>query len=290
MTHSFIGLASALTGAPLLPDSQSCLLVLALLSAGAVAGIMAGLFGIGGGTVIVPVLYETFGWFSIADDIRMPLCIGTSLAVIVPTSVFSAQAHWKRGCVDTKVLKAWSLPVIVGALAGSFAAHFAADAVFKATFIFVALLTALRLLLSDRLVGFNSDLPSGPPMVGYGVTIGASSALIGIGGGLVANMVMALHGRKIHQAVATSSAIGVLVSLPGTLGYVVAGWGNVELPPYSLGFVSVVGFMVLMPTCLVMAKVGAGLAHKLSKAGLESAFAVYLVLVSLRFSWSMLVA
>jgi uncharacterized protein len=270
------------------PITELAALALALLLAGAVAGVLAGVFGIGGGTMMVPVLYETFGWLAIADEVRMPLCIGTSLAVIIPTSISSFSAHRRRGSVDMDVLKAWLFPIVGGVLIGSLVARFAPAMVFKLAFIIVASVTAARLIWKDWIPPLGADLPKGGTMTAYGLTIGATSSLMGIGGGIVANMVMALHGRAIHQAVATSSGIGVLVSLPGALGYVAAGWDKVGLPPFSIGFVSVIALMLLMPTSFATAKVGAALAHKLSKAHLELAFAVYLLAVSARFSLSLL--
>jgi uncharacterized membrane protein YfcA len=279
----------AATGASVaMPGSELLVLAIALLMAGAAVGLLAGLFGIGGGTLIVPILYETFGWFGIADEVRMPLCVGTSLAIIIPTSISSFSAHRNQGSVDMAILRAWIWPVVTGVLIGSALARFAPVAVFKLAFILISFITAARLLFRDKLPRLGSDLPTGGPMLGYGFTIGATSSLIGIGGGLVANMVMTLHGRAIHQSVATSAGIGVLVSLPGALGYVVAGWGSVGLPPLSLGFVSLIGLMLLMPTSFATARLGACLAHRISKRQLELAFAAYLVVVSVRFSGTLL--
>jgi uncharacterized protein len=265
------------------PVANLLLLAVALLIAGAVVGFLAGLFGIGGGTVIVPVLYEAFGWLSVPDEVRMPLCIGTSLAVIIPTSLSSFATHWKRGAVDLQILKAWLMPVIAGVFVGIAWAHYASSDSFKVAFVTIALLTAARLTWGSMLPSFGSNLPCGPQMAGYGVAIGASASLVGIGGGLVANMLMTMHGRSIQQAIATSSGIGIIVAVPGALGYVLAGWHKTGLPPLSLGFVSLIGFLLLMPTSLVTAKAGAALAHRLPKTLLERAFAAYLLVVSLRF-------
>lgn len=271
-----------------MPGADLLVLALALFTAGALVGLLAGVFGIGGGTLIVPILYETFGWFSIADDVRMPLCVGTSLAIIIPTSISSFSAHRKKGSVDMAILRAWLWPVVTGVLMGTALARFAPVAAFKLAFILVSLVTATRLLLAEKLPRLGTDLPTGGPMLGYGFTIGATSSLIGIGGGLIANMVMTLHGRAIHQSVATSAGIGVLVSLPGALGYVIAGWDKVGLPPLSLGFVSLIGLLLLMPTSLATARLGACLAHRISRRQLELAFAAYLGVVSVRFGLNML--
>jgi uncharacterized protein len=262
-------------------------LAVALAAAGALVGVLAGLFGVGGGTLIVPILYETFAAFDIADEARMPLAIGTSLAVIIPTSISSFCAHHRTGSVDMLVLRAWCVPILAGVLAGSIMARFASPDVFKLVFVAIALFTAARLILSDKLPCLATDMPRGGPMVGYGLTIGASSSLMGIGGGLVAGMIMSLHGRAVHQTVATCSGVGILVSLPGAVGYILAGWDKTGLPPMSLGFVSVLGVLLLMPATLATARLGASLAHKLPKAHLELALAFYLLAVSARFSVSL---
>src|SRR5215216_1622935 len=248
----------------------------AVLVAGATAGVLAGLFGVGGGTVIVPVLYEAFGLAGVPDETRMPLCIGTSLAVIIPTSLSSFAAHHRRGAVDTSVLKTWALPILVGVVGGSILAHYAPAVLFKLVFIIIALLTAARLIWSERLPRLGLELPSGGPLAGYGVMIGASSSLMGIGGGLLGNIVMSMYGRPIHQTIATCSGIGLLVSLPGTLGYVAAGWNTTDLPPLSLGFVSLIALVLLTPTSVVTARWGVALAHQLTKRRLELALACYL--------------
>jgi len=280
-------LADLFQAASRVPTTDLLILGIALLAAGSLVGFLAGLFGIGGGTVIVPVLYEMFAWFSVPDEVRMPLCIGTSLAVIVPTSLSSFHTHWKRGAVDMTVLRIWLLPLVGGVLVGIASAQYAPAVVFKLAFVIIALMTAARLFWSNALPQFGSDLPGGAQMIGYGVAIGASSSLAGIGGGLVANMLMTMHGKPLQRAVATSSGIGIIVSIPGALGYAIAGWQKAGLPPFSLGFVSLIGFALLIPTSLVTAKAGATLAHTLPKVVLERTFATYLLLVSARFSLSL---
>ena len=269
--------------------TQFVLLAVMLLAAGALVGFLAGVFGVGGGTVVVPILYEVFVWLSVPEDLRMPLCAGTSLAIIIPTSIASFSTHRKATSIDVALLKKWIVPVIAGVAAGALAARYAPASVFKAVFIVIALATAVRLLFPDRLPRLGNDVPR-LFVAPYGVVIGASAALIGIGGGLLSNMLMTLHGRAIHQAVATSSGVGVMVSLPGALGYMAAGWDKTGLPPFSLGFVSFAAVLLLMPASLLTAKIGARVAHSVSKHRLELAFASYLILVSLHFCYSLAVA
>ena len=278
-----------------LPASELATLVAALLVAGALTGLLAGLFGVGGGAVIVPVLYELFRIVGVPDDARMPLCIGTSLAVIIPTSIRSFAAHRAKGAVDMGVLRAWTVSVVLGVIAASGIARYAPPEVFKAAFVLVAGLMALRLFFKRDSWRLGADMPGGPLIHVYGLVIGALSSLMGIGGGALAAMVMTSYGRSIHHAIATSSGLGVLISIPGTLGYVVAGWPKAaEHPdvaalqfPMALGYVSLVGFILFIPTSIWAAPLGARLAHRLSKRTLELAFGTFLLVMASRFAVSL---
>ena len=267
-------------------------LAVALLAAGAVTGILAGVFGVGGGAVIVPVLYELFRLVGVPEEVRMPLCVGTSLAVIVPTSIRSFNAHRAKGAVDMSILRTWAVPVVLGVVMGSVVARYAPADLFKAVFVAVAGISAIRLLFGRDSWRLGADMPSGPVMVVYGWVIGVLSALMGIGGGQLSNLFMTFYSRPIHQAVATSSGLGVLISIPGALGYVYAGWPKAaQYPevaalqlPLALGYVSLIGFVAFVPTSTWTAPIGARLAHRLSKRRLEVAFGIFLLVVCARFA------
>ena len=271
-------------------------LALMLVAVGALAGFFAGLFGIGGGAVLVPVFYECFRLAGVPLEARMPLCIGTSLAIIIPTSIRSYRAHHARGAVDLEILKTWWLPVIIGVIAGSVTARYAPERLFKIVFVGVAWSAAARLLLARDNWKLGDDLPKGPLMRLYGFVVGLLSTLMGVGGGLFSNLLMTFYGRPIHQAVATSSALAVLISIPGALGYVYAGWPvAARYPdvaalqvPFALGYVSLIGALLVMPTSLLTAPVGVRTAHAMSKRRLEVAFGCYLFIVGSRFVISLL--
>lgn len=260
-----------------------------LLAAGFLTGILAGVFGVGGGAVIVPILYELFALMHVPESVRMPLCVGTSLAIIIPTSVRSFNAHKKKGAVDTSILKEWLVPVVVGVVIGSLFARVAPASVFKIVFVVVASISSIRLLFGRDSWKLGDQLPSKFVMKAYGLLIGVLSALMGIGGGQLSNLFMTFYGRPIHQAVATSSGLGVIISIPATLGYIYAGWPKMDiLPPLSLGYVSLIGFVLFIPTSMLAAPIGVNIAHALSKRKLEVAFGLFLGLVSLRFIWSLI--
>jgi uncharacterized membrane protein YfcA len=270
-----------------IPLGELALIAVALAAAGAVTGVLAGVFGVGGGAVIVPVLYELFRILGVPEDVRMPLCVGTSLAIIIPTSISSYKAHKARGTVDMNILRAWAVPVVIGTILGALVARWAPPAVFKLVFVLVAGVNALRLIgnLNWKL---GDDLPKGPLMRVYGFVIGVLSALMGIGGGQISNMLMTFHSRPIHQAVSTSAGLGLLIALPGAIGYMIAGWDKSGLPPLSIGYVSLLGLVLFAPVSIFTAPWGVKLAHAMSKRTLEVAFGIFLALVSLRFIVSLL--
>jgi uncharacterized protein len=273
-------------------------LALLLVAVGALAGFLAGVFGIGGGAILVPVFYECFRLAGVPLEVRMPLCIGTSLAIIIPTSIRSWRAHHARGAVDIEILKAWWLPVLAGVLVSSVTARYAPERLFKVVFVMVAWSAAARLLLARQTWKLGDDLPKGPLMRVYGFFVGLLATLMGVGGGLFANLLMTFYGRPIHQAVATSSALAVLVSIPGALGYIYAGWpAAARFPdvaalhlPFALGYVSLIGAVLVMPTSLLTAPLGVKAAHAMSKRTLEVAFGCYMFIVGTRFAISLLSA
>jgi uncharacterized membrane protein YfcA len=271
-------------------------LALLLVAVGALSGFLAGVFGIGGGAILVPVFYECFRLAGVPLEVRMPLCVGTSLAIIIPTSIRSFRAHYARGAVDMEILKQWWLPIVIGVVAGSVTARYAPERLFKIVFVMVAWSAAARLLLARDNWKFGEDVPQGPLMKLYGFFVGLLSTLMGVGGGLFANLLMTFYGRPIHQAVATSSALAVLISIPGAIGYVYAGWpaaanypGVTGLQlPFALGYVSLIGAVLVMPTSLLTAPLGVRAAHAMSKRTLEMAFGCYLFIVGSRFVVSLL--
>ena len=272
-----------------IPLGDLAFLAVSLVLAGAVTGLLAGVFGVGGGAVIVPVLYEVFRVIGVADEVRMPLAVGTSLAVIIPTSIRSFNAHRAKGLVDLSILRVWAVPVVIGVIFGSWIARYAPADLFKIIFVIVALISAIRLLFAADRWKFGEDMPGKPLMVAYGGVIGVLSALMGIGGGQLSSLFMTFYGRPIHQAVATSSGLGVLISIPGALGFIYAGWPKMAiLPPLSLGYVSLIGMILFIPTSIWTAPIGASLAHKLSKRRLEVAFGIFLLFVASRFIWSLI--
>lgn len=257
--------------------------IVVLLAAGIAAGLLAGLFGIGGGAILVPIFFHVFGLLGVPDAVRMHLALGTSLAIIVPTSIRSFMAHRQRGAVDIDLLKGWIVAVPLGTLAAAVIAAWASSRELRLIFAVIAMVLALRMIVNRAGWRLGDDLPENPVKFLVGTGIGILSGLMGIGGGVMNNTFMTLYGRSIHQAVATSSGVGVLISLPGLAGYVWAGWGEPGLPPVSTGYINWLAVALMIPVTLLAAPYGARIAHALSKRQLEVGFAIFLIAVSLQF-------
>lgn len=258
-------------------------LAVALAASGLVAGVLAGLFGVGGGAVLVPVFYQIFGLAGIDEAVRMHVSIATSTGIILPTALRSFSAHRAKGAVDLALLRGWLLPVPLGVLAATATAASLSSQGLRMVFAVIALVFALRMLFNRASWRLGADLPGQPWRAAVGVVIGYVSTLMGIGGGVLNNTFMSLYGRPMHQAVATSSGVGALIAVPGTIGFVVAGWGAAGLPPLSLGFVNLLGVAIVIPITLLTAPLGVRMAHAMPKRRLEIAFGIFLLFVSANF-------
>ncbi len=268
---------------------EIALLAAWIAGAGILVGILAGLFGIGGGAIIVPVLYEVFRVLGVPEDVRMQLCIGTSLAIIVPTTVRSYLGHKQRGAVIPQVVRIWTVPAVIGVAIGSVAAAYAPSPVFKIAFVIFATFIATRMLFGGDRWKLGDELPKGGAFMFYGFITGLVSSLVGVSGGAVSNAVLTLYGQTMQRAVATSAGVGVPITIAGTIGYALAGWPHLAaLPPLSIGFVSLIGFVLMAPVSSYTASYGVRLAHWLPRRRLEIAFGIFLVLVALRFLASLL--
>ncbi len=264
-------------------------LVLALLIGGMISGVLAGLFGVSGGSVIVPVLYEGFRVLGVPEDVRMQLCLGTSIAIVVPTTIRSYLTHRTKGVVIPGVIRQWALPAVIGVACSAVIAAFAPAAILTLAFVVIASLIAIKLLFAGDRWNLAAELPGPTAMKLYGFGIGFCGSLMGVSGGAISTIVLTLYGKPIHNAVATSSGVAVPITIAGAIGFVLAGLPHqAELPPLSLGFVSLIGLAVTAPIASFVAPYGAHLAHRLSRRTLEIAFGGFLLLVSLRFLVSLI--
>jgi len=257
-------------------------LLVALLAGGALTGFLAGLLGIGGGGILVPVLFELFTVLGTPDEVRMPMVLGTSFAVIVPTAVRSFLSHRKRNAVDHEVLKRLAPYVVGGVAAGIGLVALVSGEALTWIWIVFSLAVGLKMLLGRDDWRVADALPDNWIVKLIAFAIGLVSTLMSIGGGMFFVTVFALCGWTMQRAVATSSGFGPLIAIPGLLGYIWAGWGEPGLPPYSLGYVNVIAALVIIPVSVAAAPLGVRLAHGISRRKLELAFAVFLIAVAVR--------
>ena len=260
--------------------------ILAYLVFGAIAGIIAGLLGVGGGIVVVPALIWFFTAQGFPQEIIMQMALGTSLAAIMFTSISSARAHYRRGAVVWPIVKAITPGILVGTFAGSCLASRLSTGFLKGFFVFFLYYVAIQMLLNIKPKA-QRQIPGTPGMFGAGFGIGAVSSLVGIGGGTLSVPFMLWCNVAMHTAVGTSAAIGFPIALAGTVGYIVNGLGTPNLPPLSIGFIYLPALIGVAAVSILTAPYGAKLAHKLPVATLKRFFALFVLAMATRMLWGM---
>jgi len=259
-----------------------------LLLTGVIAGVLAGLLGVGGGIVIVPVLFNVFLFLGIDEAVRMHLAVGTSLATIIPTSVVSARAHFKRGGIDVDLLKSWGPAIFVGVLAGTYVGGSVRGAVLTAVFAVIALLVAANMAFRKEGMIVAESLPAGIARIAMGLGVGAFSVMMGIGGGTLTVPLLTAFNYPIRRAVGTASAIGFIIGVPGAIGFILSGLHAANLPPFSLGYANLVGFALIVPTTMIMAPIGVRIAHTIKPQMLRWAFGLFLFITAVRMFLSLM--
>ena len=257
-------------------------LVGALLIVGVLAGLLAGLLGVGGGIIIVPALFQLFTVLDVDPAVRMHLAVGTSLSTIIVTSISSLRSHNKRGSVDWQLLRILGPGVAIGVILGTVIAGVVSGAALTGLFAVVALAVSFYMAFAPEDFRLADALPGGAPLGGIGGSIGAISAMVGIGGGTMTVPTLVMCNYPIRQAVGTSAAVGLIIAVPGTIGFIIGGLGAASLPPLSLGYVSLIGFLILVPMTALAAPWGAKLAHAIKPRVLRLCFAGFLFVTSIR--------
>lgn len=265
-------------------------MALALVMTGVVAGVLAGMLGVGGGIVIVPVLYHVFTLMGLDESVRMHVAVGTSLATIVPTSIMSARAHRRRGSLNSAILARLVPPVVVGVLVGAILSGFVSGKVLTAVFASVALLVALNMAIRREDVALRDGLPGRVGTSVVGVSIGSLSTLMGIGGGTLSVPILHALRTPMHVAVGTGAALGMVISLPGAIAFVINGLGVPHRSPTSVGYVDLLGVALIVPATMLTTQWGARLAHASDARLLRRLFALFLALTSARMFHGLLTA
>lgn len=268
-------------------DPQLLGLAAALLVTGVITGYAAGLFGIGGGSIMVPVLFFVFQFLGVPDDILMHCAVGTSSAVIIIGSLRSVRTHHQHGAVDWNLLwpgnpfKSWGLWIGLGAL---FAAWYLGNILsgdqLSAIFGVVAFLIALQFIFGRPNWQLRENVPGGIARPIGGGGIGIISSLMGIGGGALSVSLMLMCAVPVKRAIATASGIGVFISIPATIGWIISGWGVDGRPNFSLGYVNLLGFAFITLSLIFIVPYGAKATHKMDQVRLRRIFGIFLMLVA----------
>jgi len=263
-------------------------LISLMLVSGVIGGLLAGLLGVGGGIVVVPVLDFTLGVLGVDPEVRMHIAVATSLATIIPTSISSARAHHARGSVDLALFRLWGPVMFIGATFGAVLASYVNSAILALLFGSVALLVAAKMLfLRDNFL-LARQVPAQTAGLGIPLGIGAVSSMMGIGSGTLSVPVLTLLNQPVHTAVGTSALFGLVISIPATLAYILAGWPHESLLPGNLGYVNMPGFLIIAPLTTWIAPYGAKIAHRLTRATLSRTFGAFLLLVGVRMLYQAL--
>ncbi|KGB82663.1 membrane protein [Rhodovulum sp. NI22] len=271
-----------------LPTMQIILILAGLMAASVLAGIMAGLLGVGGGIVLVPVLFWLLSLTDFPPEIAMHMAVATSLATIIFTSISSARAHHRRGAVDVSLLKLWAPGIILGALSGGLAAKYIEAGGLKLVFGGIALLVSINMATPKTLV-IGKALPESRLINGaISYVAGLISALMGIGGGTLSVPLLTGFSVDIRRAVGTASAFGFMIAVPAVIGFVISGLGVPGRPPFSLGYVNLLAAAIILPFTVGFAPVGAALAHRVDTIWIKRAFAVILGITAIRMLMSSL--
>jgi uncharacterized membrane protein YfcA len=257
-----------------------------LILTGCIAGVLAGLLGVGGGIIVVPVLFTMLGAIDVDPAVRMHVAVGTSLASIVITSVISARSHHRRGAVDVDLLSRWGVWILLGSIGGTAVAGAVDGPVLSAVFGIVALAVATYMATTSPDFRLRDSLPGGVA----GFAIGGLSSMMGIGGGTLCVPYFNAFGFPVHRAVGTAAAIGLVIAVPATIGFVATGWGIPALPHASVGHVNLLGLVLIAPFTSLTAPLGVRLAHRLSARTLKRLFALFLFATAVRMLAALILA
>lgn len=255
--------------------------IVPLVAVGAVAGFVAGLFGIGGGVVTVVVLVVLLPQFGVPGDRLMHVALGTSLTAIIMTSISSTLSHHRHGAVRWPIVLRVAPAAAVGAVIGGAVAHFLPDRLLRIGFGLFLLTVAWRMGRGAR-ASAHRQLPPGPALLGVGTIIGMLSSWTGIGGGALTGPYLMAHNVPPREAVGSSAAVGFPIALAGATGYVIGGWSRMDLPALSVGYVYLPAALVLGFSAMVFAPLGAKVTHRLPAQHLRTVYAVFLGLAALR--------
>jgi uncharacterized membrane protein YfcA len=253
-----------------------------LLITGVIGGLIAGLFGVGGGIVIVPILFWIFTSLNFPNEILMHMAIGSSLATIIPTSISSARAHYHRGSIEIDIIKKWAPGIFLGAIIGGLSGKYFSVNELKYLFASIAFLVALNMFFKEPLRLGNNFPKSRLLNIIMSSLIGLVSSLMGVGAGTLGVPALVALSVPIHKAIGTAAALGLFIAVPATLGLAFSGFNIPNRPPMSIGYVNLIAFFIMFPLTVFFAPVGVKLAHRINQRALKIIFGIFLIITSIK--------
>ena len=259
-----------------------------LLITGVIGGLIAGLFGVGGGIVIVPILFWIFTSLNFPNEILMHMAIGSSLATIIPTSISSARAHYHRGSIEIDIIKKWAPGIFLGAIIGGLSGNYFSVNELKYLFASIAFFVALNMFFKEHLRLGNCLPKSRLLNIVISSLIGFVSSLMGVAAGTIGVPTLVALSVPIHKAIGTAAALGLFIAVPATLGLAFSGFNVPNRPPMSIGYVNLIAFFIMFPLTVFFAPIGVKFAHRINQRLLKIIFGIFLIITSVKMLSSLI--
>ncbi|MFH5926996.1 sulfite exporter TauE/SafE family protein [Roseomonas xinghualingensis] len=248
---------------------------------GLVSGFVAGLFSIGGGTIRMPIFIYLLPWLGVANPVMMHVATGTSMALIIPSAIASSRKHYKLGNLDLGLFKTWAIGLLIGVAIGSILLPFGSPEILQALFSIYIILAGFYIAFGHGRFSFGQEPPRGAKMVGISSVVGVIAVMTGTAGGTLTTPILSAFNMHLDRAMAISAATGLITGTVGAIGSIIGGWNAKDLPSYSLGYVDILIFLVMMPTIMIAAPIGVRVSHKMNERTLQLTYAILLIVVGI---------
>ena len=248
---------------------------------GLASGFLAGLFGIGGGTIRMPIFIYLFPWRGVAHPVMMHVATATSMALVIPSAITSTLKHYKLGDLDLGIFKTWAVGLVVGVVIGSILLPFGSTEILQTLFSIYIVLVGFYIAFNHGRFSLGQEPPKGGKMIGVSSVVGFVAAMTGTSGGTLTTPVLSAFNMKLERAMAISAATGLITGTVAAIGAIISGWNAKDLPSFTLGYVDVAIFLVMVPTVMIAAPIGVSVSHKMNERTLQLVYAILLIAVGI---------